>query len=58
MEYIYIKNDTNFKFDDLKKFKECLTSFVEGKYKYVINVKVDKEDLELFSDYYKNVLIL
>ena len=55
---IYIKNKTNFKYEDIKQFLECLVNYVDDKYKYNITVEVEKEDLSLIEDYYKNILIL
>ena len=55
---IYIKNSTNFKYEALSAFLECLNTFVNKKYTYKIFVKVEKEDLSLLEDYYKQILIL
>ena len=55
---IYIKNSTNFKYEALSAFLECLNIFVNKKYTYKIFVKVEKEDLSLLEDYYKQILIL
>ena len=55
---IYIKNNTNFLYDDISIFLERLNTFVGNKFKYNLFVKVDKEDLSLYEDYYKQILIL
>ena len=55
---IHIKNDTNFCYEDISIFLECLTNFVNKKYKYKLYIKVDNEDLSLYEDYYKQILIL
>lgn len=55
---IYIKNNTNFKYDELKMFLDRLGVYTNNKYKYNIFVEVDSEDLNLYEDYYKNILVL
>ena len=55
---IYVKNKTNFAYDDISSFLGCLNTFVGNKYKYKIFVDVDKEDITLYEDYFKNILIL
>ena len=55
---IYIKNNTNFKYEDISIFLSCLSNYVNNKYKYNVFVKVDEEDLSLYENYYENVLIL
>ena len=55
---IYIKNNTNFKYEDISIFLSCLTTFVGNKFKYNVFVNAEKEDLSLFEEYYKNILIL
>ncbi len=55
---IHIKNNTNFRYEDISIFLECLSTFVNNKYKYKLYIKVDEENLSLYEDYYKQVLIL
>ncbi len=55
---IYIKNDTNFKYEAISTFLKCLEDFTLNKYTYNIVVKTEKEDLELFPEYFKQILIL
>ena len=55
---IHIKNKTNFIYEDISVFLKCLNEYVSHKYKYNIFVKVEEEDLSLFEDYYKQILIL
>ena len=55
---IYIKNKTNFKYEALKTFLECLSNYVNRKYIYNLVVEVEEEDLSLYEDYFKNILVL
>ena len=55
---IYLKNNTNFKYEEISIFLRSLESFVQNKYKYNLIVETDDEDLSLYEDYYKNILIL
>ena len=55
---IYIKNNTNFYYDDISIFLECLNTFVDKKFKYNLYIKAENEDLSLFEEYYKQILIL
>ena len=55
---IYLKNKTNFKYDDLKTFLTCLENYVNKKYTYNIFVEPLEEDLSLYEDYFKNILVL
>ena len=45
---IYIKNNTNFKYEDISIFLSCLSNYVNNKYKYNVFVKVENEDLSLY----------
>ena len=54
---IYIKNNTNFKYDELKMFLDRLGVYTNNKYKYNIFVEVDSEDLNLYEDYYINKMV-
>ena len=55
---IYLENTTNIKYEDLKLFLESLTNYVKKKYLYKITVLTKEEDLSLYEDYYKQILIL
>ena len=55
---IYLKNKTNFKYDDIKTFLTCLENYVNKKYTYNIFVEPLEEDLSLYEDYFKNILVL
>ena len=55
---IYLKNDTNFLYIDIKDFLAVIKEFTKNKYDIKIKIKVDSEDLSLIDDYYKNILIL
>ena len=55
---IYIKNNTNFKYNELKTFLDKLGEYTNNKYKYNIEVEAVSENLNLYEDYFKNILIL
>ena len=55
---IYLKNDTNFLYIDIKDFLAVIKSFTKNKYDINIKIKVDSEDLSLIEDYYQNILVL
>ena len=55
---IYIKNITNFKYEDLKLFKDLLSAYAGDKNKYNLIVKTEKEDLSLYESYYKEILFM
>ena len=55
---IYIKNNTNFNYENISIFLECLNTFVNQKFKYNLFIKAENEDLSLYEDYYKQILIL
>ena len=46
------------RFDILKEFIDKLSNYVNKKYKYELTIESNDEDLSLFDDYYKNILIL
>ena len=48
---IYLKNKTNFKYDDLKTFLTCLENYVNKKYTYNIFIEPLEEDLSLYEDF-------
>ncbi len=55
---IFINNNTNFKYNNIKLFKECLTKYVKEKNSYNIIINAEEENLDLYEDYYKEILIL
>ena len=46
------------RFDILKQIMDKLSNYVNKKYKYELTIESNDEDLSLFDDYYKNILIL
>lgn len=55
---IHIKNNTNFNYNEIKIFLDKLGEYTNNKYKYNIEVEATSEDLNLYEDYFKNILIL
>ena len=55
---IHIKNKTNFKYIELKTFLDKLKEYTNNKYTYTLEIETENEDLALYEDYYKNILIL
>lgn len=55
---IILNNPTNIKYEALNLFLECLNNYVNKKYTYKITVHTKEEDLSLYEDYYKEILIL
>ena len=55
---IYLKNNTNFEYEEISIFLRSLEDFVQNKYKYNLIIEAEKENLNLYEDYYKNILIL
>lgn len=55
---IILNNPKNIKYEALNLFLECLNSYVKKKYTYKIVIDTEEEDLSLYEDYYKEILIL
>ena len=55
---IYIKNNTNFRYEAINCFLSCLKEYTKNNYKYNLYISVDEIDYKLLNEYYKNILIL
>ena len=55
---IYIKNDTNFKYEVITSFLSCLKEYTKNSYIYNLFINVDSINYDLLNEYYKNILVL
>ena len=55
---IYIKNNTNFRYEVISCFLSCLKEYTKNNYKYNLYISVDEINYKLLNEYYKNILIL